>query len=76
MVMLIRRHQEFCGNTIQVNQVDRIMVIFFILLIIAIIVLHSNLTKKRQDKQNEGTKDVEIIVLLKYLSNFWGTLCV
>ena len=76
MVMLIRRHQEFCGNTIQVNQVDRIMVIFFILLIIAIIVLHSNLTKKRQDKQNEGTKDVEIIVPLKYLSNFWGTLCV
>ena len=23
---------------------------------------------------NRNTKDVEIIVLLKYLSNFWGTL--
>ena len=73
--MLIRRHQEFCGNTIEVNQVDRIMVIFLILLIIAIIVLHSNLNKKWQDKQNGGTKDVEIIVPLKCLSNFWGTLC-
>ena len=73
--MLIRRHQEFSGNTIEVNQVDRIMVIILILLIIAIIVLHSNLNKKCQDKQNGGTKDVEIIVPLKCLSNFWETLC-
>ena len=36
------------------------------------IVLHSNLNSKKQDKQEtmDGTKDVEIMVALKYLSNF------
>ena len=35
-------------------------------LVIAIILIRSNL--------NSGTKDVEIMVTLKYLSNFWWTL--
>ena len=40
------------------------------LLIFLLIVLHSNLNNKQQDKQEA----IEIMVLLKYLSNFWRAL--
>ena len=41
--------------------------------------LHSNLSKKKTKKKtgqtgNGSTKDVETMVPLKYLSNFWRTL--
>ena len=51
MVMLIRRHQEACGNTIEINQLYIIMVILLIFLMITILVLHLNLNKICQDKQ-------------------------
>ena len=38
------------------------------------IVFHSNKNRESQDKQEKWLKDVELVVVLKYLSNFWGTL--
>ena len=49
------------------------MTILLIFLLTIIIVFHSNLNKKLQGK-HDGTKDVEIMVPLKYTSNFWRTL--
>ena len=37
-------------------------------------VFRSNLNSKQQDKGKGGIKHVEIMVPLKYLSNFWRTL--
>ena len=45
-VMLIGRYQEVCGNTIQMNQLQKIIEMLLIFLMIAIIVLHSNFSKK------------------------------
>ena len=47
------------------------MLLIFLLIII---VFHSNLNKKTGQLGNSGTQDVEIMVLLKYLSYFWGNL--
>ena len=49
--MLIRRHQEACGNTIEINQFYITMVILLIFPMITILVLHLNLNKICQDKQ-------------------------
>ena len=47
------------------------MLLIFLLIII---VFRSNLNKKTGQIGNSGTQDVEIMVLLKYLSYFWGNL--
>ena len=39
-----------------------------------LIVLHLNLKKITGQTETDGTKDVQIMVSLKYLSNFWRTL--
>ena len=39
-----------------------------------IVVFRLNLTKKSRENKNDGAKDVEITVQLKYLSNVWRTL--
>ena len=49
--MLIRRHQEACGNTIEINQFYITMVILLIFPMITILVFHLNLNKICQDKQ-------------------------
>ena len=49
------------------------MVILLIFLMITIIVFKFKQQIKEQTG-NSGTKDVEIMVPLKYLSNFWRTL--
>ena len=43
--ILIRRHQQVCGNTIETNQLETLIVKLLIFLI-TIIVLHSNLKRK------------------------------
>ena len=72
--MLIQRHQEVNGNTIEMNQLQIITTILLIFLLITIMVFCSNLNSKQQDKGKGGIKRVEIMVPLKHLSNFWRTL--
>ena len=50
------------------------MALLLILLLMLIIVLHLSFKKKTDRKGNDGTKKIEIMVPLKYLSNFWRTL--
>ena len=51
------------------------MVKFLILLQLMLLLYSFKLKKKKTDKTgNNGTKDFEIMVPLKYLSNFWKTL--
>ena len=49
------------------------MAVLLILLLLKIII-RSNLTKKIRETENNGSKDLEIMVPLKYLSNFRRTL--
>ena len=62
------------------NQLYTVITISLIFLLILIIVLviefRSNMKKKKITGKtgNDGTKDAEIMVPLKYLSNFWSTL--
>ena len=80
--MLIRRQQEFYGNTIEMNQLQTIITILLIFLLITILQYNTNNTStsfkfKQQitgQTGNGGTKDVEIMIPLKYLSNFWRAL--
>ena len=51
------------------------MLILLIFLLMIIIVINSNLNSKiTRQTRNGGTKDVEISVPLKYLSDIWRTL--
>ena len=51
------------------------MLILLIFLLMIIIVINSNLNSKiARQTGNGGTKDVEISVPLKYLSDIWRTL--
>ena len=49
------------------------MAVLLIFLLLKIII-RSNLTKKIRETENDGSKDLEIMVPLKYLSNFRRTL--
>ena len=45
------------------------------MLLMILIVLHLNLNKKITGQiGNDGSKDVQVTVTLKYLNNFWQTL--
>ena len=45
------------------------------MLLMILIVLHLNLNKKITGQiKNDGSKDVQVTVTLKYLNNFWQTL--
>ena len=67
--MLIRRHQEVYGKTIKMNQLSIIVKFYF-----SSNYNNSVLFKFKQQitgqTGNGGAKDVEIIVRLKYPSNF------
>ena len=39
-----------------------------------LIMPHLNINKTQRQAGNDGTKDVQIIMLLKYSSNFWRAL--
>ena len=66
----IQKHQEVYGNTIEMNQPYALLTILFIFFLIMLIAFPSNLINKTGQTGNDGTKDAEIIVPLKYLSNF------
>ena len=57
---------------------DNGVIVYFpllIIIIIIIVIIRLILNKKITGKtEADNTKEVEIIVLLKYVSNFWGTL--
>ena len=55
-------------NTVKINDLWMIMVLLLNFLLIIITVLLLNL---KQKLENDGTKNVKIRVLLKYLSTFW-----
>ena len=68
--MLIRRHQEVYGNTVEINE-------FYIIMVILLIILMITFKFKQKitgQTGNGSTKVVEIMVPFKYLSNFWRTL--
>ena len=78
-MIFIRKNAEMYDSTIEMNQLYTVITISLIFLLILIIVLviefRSNMKKKITGKTgNDGTKDAEIMVPLKYLSNFWSTL--
>ena len=51
MAILIQKHSEVYGNTMNMNQLLTIITISLIFLMTKIIVLHSKLKKKEQGKQ-------------------------
>ena len=50
------------------------MAVLLILLVIIIVLYLKQKQKMTGQTENNGTKDVQIMVPLKYLSNFWRTL--
>ena len=69
----MQKQQEVYGNAVKIYQLEMLMMKFFF--------SEDNTTDSFKFKAkitgqtgNDGTKDVEIMVPLKYLSNFWGTL--
>ena len=50
------------------------MAVLLILLVIIIVLYLKQKQKMTGQTRNNGTKDVQIMVPLKYLSNFWRTL--
>ena len=62
----MQKQQEAYGNIVKIHQPE---IIITQLLILKLLTL-----KFTGQTGNDGTKDVEIMILLKYLSNFWRTL--
>ena len=52
------------------KQLWAIIMIYFFSVLIIIILFHSNFKKTTQQTGEDGRKDVEIMVPLKYLANF------
>ena len=61
--MLIQIYQEIHGNTTEMNQLSTIMAISLIFLLLTIIVIHLNLNRKIQKKQETAAQVI-----------FWRTL--
>ena len=72
-MVLIRRYREVYSNTIEMNQLGNNNIIDF-----PVDNNNSTLFKYKQQitgkKWNGGTKNVKIMVPLKYVSIVWGTL--
>ena len=68
--MLIRRHQEVYGKTIEMNQLSIIVNFFYFSSNYNNSVLFKFKQQIMGQTGNGGAKDVEIIVRLKYSSNF------
>ena len=62
-MIIIPKHREVYGNTVEMNHFKMLRVILVVFL-----------SKIAGRIQNYVTKNVKIIVPLKYLSNFWRTL--
>ena len=48
--------------------------VLLLILLLTILLIRLNLKKNNSETGNNDTKNVEIMVPLKYLSNFWRTL--
>ena len=71
-MILIPKHQELYGNAIEMNPFSTMITILFIFLMIVINSISFKF--KQQVTGNNGTKYVETMLPLKYLSIFWRTL--
>ena len=69
----MQKQQEVYGNIVKIYQLEMLIMklLFFQR---TILLIHLSLKQKSQSQTgNDGIKDVEIMVPLKYLSNFWRT---
>ena len=76
-MILTRSHHDVYSTTKTVSQLKTLMMKLSIFLLITIIVFNSNLSSLLLavwQTENGRTKDVEIMVPLKYLDNFWRIL--
>ena len=74
MAIIIEKHQNVCGNTIKVNHL-LLMLAFSLIFMLLTTVFCVNLGKKITSvKGDKRTKNIEIMVLIKYLGNIWRTL--
>ena len=76
-MILTRSHHDVYSITKKVSQLKTLMMKLLIFLLITIIVFNSNLSSlllAAWQTENGRTKDVEIMVPLKYLDNFWRIL--
>ena len=74
IVIIIQKHLEACGNTAKTYQLQIIMARLLNLMGLMLLI-HLNLKAKTTGQTGaNGTKEVEIMVPLNYLSNFWRTL--
>ena len=76
-MILTRSHHDVYSIIKKVSQLKTLMMKLLIFLLITMIVFNSNLSSlllAAWQTENGRTKDVEIMVPLKYLDNFWRIL--
>ena len=71
---IIQKHVKFYGNIAEIKQLQMLIVLLLILLQIILPFCLKLRIKITGERNNDGTKSVEIKVPIKYLNKFWRTL--
>ena len=71
---IIWKHLEVYGSTRETSNLQAIVAILLMFLMILIVLPFKSKQKVTGQTGNNVTKDVQIMVPLKYLSNFWRIL--